>query len=91
MYKRQAVISPLYILSRPLLFVFGPLGLISLSLFIVSFTAIGFSMSEGVTELVTETNDEIAAAKVFRAVSYTHLDVYKRQSLGRLGLSVLPK
>ncbi|MCS3152310.1 hypothetical protein NXX77_00035 [Phocaeicola dorei] len=41
-----AVISPLYILSRPLLFVFGPLGLISLSLFIVSFTALGFSMSE---------------------------------------------
>ena len=39
-----AVISPLYILSRPLLFVFGPLGLISLSLFIVSFTALGFSM-----------------------------------------------
>ena len=70
-----AVISPLYILSRPLLFVFGPLGLISLSLFIVSFTALGFSMSEGVTEIVTETNDEIAAAK----------------SLGRLGLSVLPK
>lgn len=49
--------------------------MISLSLFIVSFTALGFSMSEGVTEIVTETNDEIAAAKVFR----------------RLGLSVLPK
>lgn len=63
-----AVISPLYILSRPLLFVFGPLGLISLSLFIVSFTALGFSMSEGVTEIVTETNDEIAAAKVFREI-----------------------
>lgn len=63
-----AVISPLYILSRPLLFVFGPLGLISLSLFIVSFTAFGFSMSEGVTEIVTETNDEIAAAKVFREI-----------------------
>ena len=31
-----AVISPLYILSRPLLFVFGPLGLISLSLSLVS-------------------------------------------------------
>lgn len=51
-----------------LLFVFGPLGLISLSLFIVSFTALGFSMSEGVTEIVTETNDEIAAAKVFREI-----------------------
>lgn len=63
-----AVISPLYILSRPLLFVFGPLGLISLSLFIVSFTALGFSMSEEVTEIVTETNDEIAAAKVFREI-----------------------
>lgn len=63
-----AVISPLYILSRPLLFVFGPLGLILLSLFIVSFTALGFSMSEGVTEIVTETNDEIAAAKVFREI-----------------------
>ena len=62
------VISPLYILSRPLLFVFGPLGLISLSLFIVSFTALGFSMSEGVTEIVAETNKEVAAAKVFSEI-----------------------
>ena len=63
-----AVFSPLYILSRPLLFVFGPLGLISLSLFIVSFTALGFSMSEGVTEIVAETNEELAAAKVFSEI-----------------------
>lgn len=63
-----AIISPLYILSRPLLFVFGPLGLISLSLFIVSFTALGFSMSEGVTEIVAETNEELAAAKVFSEI-----------------------
>lgn len=63
-----AIISPLYILSRPLLFVFGPLGLISLSLFIVSFTALGFSMSEGVTEIVAETNEEMAAAKVFSEI-----------------------
>lgn len=63
-----AIISPLYILLRPLLFVFGPLGLISLSLFIVSFTALGFSMSEGVTEIVAETNEEMAAAKVFSEI-----------------------
>ncbi len=63
-----AVISPLYILSRPLLFVFGPLGLISLSLFIVSFTALGFSMSDGITEIVAETNEETAAAKVFKEI-----------------------
>ena len=63
-----AVIMPLCILSQPLLFVFGPFGLISLSLFIVSFTALGFSMSEGVTEIITETNDEIVATKVFREI-----------------------
>ena len=63
-----AVISPLYILSQPLLFVFGPLGLISLSLFIVSFTALGFSMSDGITEIVAETNEEIAA-KVFKEIA----------------------
>ena len=62
-----AVIMPLYILSQPLLFVFGPLALISLSLFIVSFTALGFSMSDGVTEIITETHEEIAA-KVFREI-----------------------
>ena len=58
-----ALISPLYILSRPLLFVFGPLVLISLSLFVVIFTALGFSMTEGVTEIIAETNDEIAPQK----------------------------
>ena len=63
-----AVISPLYILSRPLLFVFGPLGLISLLLFIVSFTALGFNMSEGVTEIVAETDEETAATKPLREI-----------------------
>ena len=61
------VISPLYILSRPLLFVFGPLGLISLSLFIVSYGAWD-SVCPRVTEIVAETNKEVAAAKVFSEI-----------------------
>ena len=63
-----AVISPLYILLRPLLFVFGPLGLISLSLFVVSFTALGFSMSDGVTEIVSETDEKTAATRPSREI-----------------------
>lgn len=63
-----AVISPLYILSRPLLFLFAPFALLSLSLFVVSFTALGFRMSEGVTEIVAETNEEIAATKLPREI-----------------------
>ncbi len=63
-----AVISPLYILSRPLLFVFGPLGLLFLSLFIVSFTSLGFSMHESVTEIVTESEEDIATAKMLQEI-----------------------
>lgn len=52
------VLSPLFILSQPLLFAFGPFALVALSVFIVCFTSLGFSLSEGVTEIVSESDDD---------------------------------
>lgn len=50
------VLSPLFILSKPLLFVFGPLGLLAISLFVVCFNALGFNY-KSVDEIMKEISD----------------------------------
>ena len=52
-----AIISPLFILSTKLLFIFGPLGLIIISFFVVSFTALGFN-NDNITEIMDEMDEE---------------------------------
>ena len=51
-------LSPWFILSMTLLSVFGPLALFAVGLFVVSFVALGFNLTEGVTEIATETYDD---------------------------------
>ena len=53
-----AALSPWFILSMTLLSVFGPLALFAVGLFVVSFVALGFNLTEGVTEIATETYDD---------------------------------
>ena len=56
-----AIISPLFILSTKLLFIFGPIGLIIISFFVVSFTALGFN--NNITEIIDEMGEEKNATK----------------------------
>ena len=56
-----AIISPLFILSTKLLFIFGPIGLIIISFFVVSFTALGFN--NDITEIIDEMGEEKNATK----------------------------
>lgn len=58
-----AILSPLFILSQPMLFVFGPCSMAALSLFVVSFTALGFNLSAGLPEIVAEPAEESATCK----------------------------
>ena len=53
-----AALSPWFILSMTLLSVFGPLALFAVGLFVVSFVALGFNLTESVTEIATETYDD---------------------------------
>lgn len=54
-----AALSPWFILSMTLLSFFGPLGLFAVSLFVVSFVALGFNFTEGMTEIAMETYDDM--------------------------------
>lgn len=67
------MVSPLCVLSQPLLFIFKPLKLVSLSLFVIDFATFKFDVSRKMARVIARAGSRVTTTGIFERVKPRHV------------------